>query len=73
MEDTQTSYWAEYGGNETDRNDPTTVMSFIKSLVNGLHLRQFRDGHTPTYFDLHIETITFYHNLIVVKKSSTVK
>ena len=71
VEDTQTSYWAEYGGNETDRNDPTTVMSYFKSLVDGLNWREFRDGHTPTYFDLHIESIAFYHNLIVIKKSST--
>jgi hypothetical protein len=71
LEDTQTSYWAEYGGNETDRNDPATAMGYFKSLTDGLNWREFRDSYTPNTFDLNIESIAFYHNLIVIRKRSS--
>ncbi len=70
LEDIQTSYWAEYGGNETDRNDPTTAVVYFKSLVDGLNWREFRGDYNPTFFDLNIKEITFHHNLIVIKKGS---
>lgn len=70
VEDTQTSYWAEYGGNETGRNDTTTAMGYFKSLTDGLNWREFRNSYMPDYFALNIDSIAFYHNLIVVKKSS---
>lgn len=69
LEDTQTSYWNEYGGNETARNDPATAMAFFKSLTDGLNWSEFRNSYTPNYFDLNIESIAFYHNLIVIKKT----
>jgi hypothetical protein len=68
VEDTQTSYWPEYGGNETDRNDPSTAMAYFKSLADGLNWKEFRGGYNPTYLDLNIKSIAFYHNLIVVRK-----
>jgi hypothetical protein len=68
VEDTLTSYWAGYGGNETDRNDLTTAMGYFKSLTDGLNWREFRNSYTPNYFDLNIESIAFYKNLIVIKK-----
>lgn len=68
VEDTQTSYWSEYGGNETDRNDPTTAMGYFKSLVDGLNWEELRGGYQPGYFDLQIRSIAFYHNLIVIQK-----
>ena len=69
VEDTQTSYWpGSFGGNETDRNDPATAMGYFKSLTDGLNWREFKNSHTPNYFDLNIESIAFYHNLIAIKK-----
>lgn len=68
VEDTQTSYWKEYGGDENGGNNPATAMGYFKSLADGLNWRDFRNGHSPSYFNLHIESIAFYHNLIVVKK-----
>ena len=72
LEDTQTSYWPGYfEGNETDRNDPKTAMGYFKSLADGLNWREFRGNDSPNYLDLHIESIAFYHNLIVIKKRSS--
>ena len=68
IEDTQTSYWAEYGGNEIDHNDNATAMGFFKSLADGMNWSEFRNGYKPNYLDLHIESIAFYHNLIVIRK-----
>lgn len=68
VEDSQTSYWTGYGGKETDRNDTTTVMGYFKSLADCVNWREFKHSYTPNYFDLNIESIAFYHNLIVIKK-----
>lgn len=70
VEDTQTSYWPEFGGNEVDRNDSATGMGYFKSLLDGLNWEEFRGSHEPTYLDLNIKSMTFYHNLIVIRKGS---
>jgi demethylmacrocin O-methyltransferase len=69
VEDTQTSYWTEYGGNETNLNDPNTTMGFFKSLIDGLNVDEFRRaGDEASYFDRHITGFHFYHNLVFVQK-----
>jgi len=68
VEDTQTSYWAEWGGNEVDRNDLNTSMGYFKSLTDGLNWEDLRGDYQPTYFDQNIKSIAFYHNMIVIKK-----
>jgi hypothetical protein len=70
VEDTETSYWQEAGGNEVDRNDCSTSMGYFKSLVDGLNWEQFRGTYHPTYFDLNIKSIAFYHNLIFIRKGT---
>ena len=71
IEDTQTSYWPEYGGDANDRNNPKTVVGYFKSLADSLNWREFRNGSKPNYLDLHIESIAFYHNFIVLRKSTS--
>jgi hypothetical protein len=70
IEDVQTSYRKEYGGNEADRNDSTTAMGYFKSLVDGVNWEEFRGGYDPTYLDQNIKSIAFYHNMIAIKKES---
>ena len=68
IEDTQTSYWPEFGGSE-DREAPDTTMSFVKRLVDGLNHEEFLDdGYEPTYTDTHVRAVHCYHNLVVVVK-----
>jgi hypothetical protein len=69
IEDTQTSYWSEYGGSSTDLNNPNTIMGFFKGLVDGLNVDELRNkDRFKTYFDRNIVAIHFYHNLIFIYK-----
>ena len=69
VEDTQTAYWPEWGGNSEDLNCPATSMNLLKSLADGLnHVEFIRPGYVPSYFDKHIVSLHFYHNLVVICK-----
>lgn len=74
VEDTFTSYWSrafgtEWGGSN-DRHSVATTMGFFKSLTDGLNHVEFADPHyAPTYFDKHIVSMHFYHNLIFIYKA----
>jgi hypothetical protein len=73
VEDLQTSYWEEADGDQwggaRDLAAPHTSMNFFKRLVDGLNYEEFTlDGYEPTYFDRHIVSMHFYHNLLFVYK-----
>ena len=68
VEDTQTSYWLD--GNVTERNDPRTTMGFFKSLVDGLNWEEYFGDYEPTEYDLRITMVSFYHNLVVIRKGN---
>lgn len=69
IEDTQTSYWPEYGGTSNNLNDNKTIMGFFKSLVDGLNYEEIPGRRSKEYyFDQLIKEIHFYHNLIFIHK-----
>ena len=69
IEDTQTSYWEDYGGSSTNLNMKGTIYHYFKSLVDSLnHEELFFDDYQKTYYDKHIISIHFYHNLIFIYK-----
>jgi hypothetical protein len=69
IEDTQTSYWPKYGGNNPHESNPHTIMNFFKSLTDSLnHMEFLIDDYKPKYYDKHITSIHFYHNLIIIQK-----
>ncbi|MFN7014545.1 MAG: class I SAM-dependent methyltransferase [Bacteroidia bacterium] len=69
IEDTQTSYWEDFGGSSQDLNNPNTMMNFFKAFIDGLnHVEFIIPGYEPSYYDLHITSIHFYHNLIFIHK-----
>ena len=68
VEDTQTSYWAEYGGSSHELNSPETMMGFFKGLLDGLNAVEIRSDRPRSYFDKHIVSMHFYHNLIFIYK-----
>ena len=44
-------------------------MEFFKKLADGLNYNEIsRKGYIPTYFDKHIFSIHFYHNLVIILK-----
>ncbi|GAB3833081.1 hypothetical protein ACFPIJ_21715 [Dactylosporangium cerinum] len=69
VEDVQTSYWPGYGGSSVELNDPSASMGFFKAMVDGLNYEEYIGiDYRPTYTDLKIVNISFYHNLIFVRK-----
>lgn len=71
VEDVQTSYWSDHGGNSQDLNAPMISTSFFKQFIDGLNWREIhRPGYTPTIFDQTITSLRFYHNMIFVEKGS---
>ena len=74
IEDVQTSYWPAFGGDSDNLNNPNTIMSFFKNLTDGLNYKEFiRPGYQPSYFDMNIVSMHFYHNLIFICKGKNIE
>jgi len=67
IEDTQTSYWPEYGGQE-DIDAEGTTMDFVKRLLDGLNHEEFVVDYEPTETDKTVVAVHAYHNLVVIEK-----
>lgn len=71
VEDTQTSYWKEYGGDPDNLNNPSTIMNYFKTLTDALNCKEFNKPlYKQNYFDRNIISIHFYHNLIFIYKGN---
>jgi Cephalosporin hydroxylase. len=71
IEDVQTSYWKDYGGNPENPDLPTTAVGYFKKFIHGLNYSEFPDkNYKPTYLDEKITSIHFYHNLIFIYKGN---
>lgn len=69
IEDTQTSYWREFGGREDDLTDPRTTMGWVKTLLDGLNVAELRgSARAVTYTDQHVVAVHAYHNLVFIQK-----
>lgn len=69
VEDTQTSYWEDFGGNSEDRRNSDTIMNYFKGLTDSMNNKEFvSPGYKQTYFDKKIVSMHFYHNLIFIFK-----
>ncbi len=70
IEDTQTSYWPSFGGNSENLN-ANTIMNFFKKISDGLNHKEYLiSNYNPSYFDLNIVSVHFYHNLIFIYKGN---
>lgn len=71
IEDTQTSYWPGFGGSSDNPGRTDTIMGYFTSMVHSLnHEEILRERYEPSYHDLNIVGMHFYHNLIFVEKGS---
>lgn len=69
IEDTQTSYWENYGGSSTNFNKNDTIYNYFKSLIDSLNNEEFViNNYKKSYFDVHIISMHFYHNIIFIYK-----
>jgi hypothetical protein len=70
VEDTQTSYWPEWGGHE-DPDNPTTSMAMLKRLADGLNYEEYvDDAYEPSFTDRFVVGVHFYHNLVFIEKGT---
>jgi hypothetical protein len=68
IEDTQTSYWPEWGG-ALDRQAPRTTMALVKDLIDGLNYEEYvTERYAPSYTDTHVVQVSCYHNLVFIQK-----
>lgn len=71
IEDIQTSYWPDLGGDSENLNNPFTSMGFLKALADSLNNQEFLvPGYQQTYFDKKVVSIHFYHNLVFIYKGN---
>jgi len=69
VEDTQTSYWEEFGGDSENLENSKTMMNFFKKITDSLNYKEFMiKDYTPSYYDRNILSIHFYHNMIFIFK-----
>lgn len=69
VEDTQTAYWPNLGGSSDDLIHASTSMCLLKSLADCLNHEEFiKPGYVPSYYDLNITGLHFYHNLVFIQK-----
>lgn len=69
IEDVQTSYFPEYGGDSNNLDNKKTIMGYFKSILDSVNHQEIlgkRDGE-PSFFK-EIYSITFIHNLIFLNK-----
>lgn len=73
IEDTHTSYMKEYSGNDSDLNDTSTTMGFVKSLADGLN-----HGHVKALapelerLGKEITGVHFYREIVFIDKAITI-
>jgi len=71
IEDLQTSYWENFGGDSKNLNNPKTSMNFLKSLTDCLNHQEILDeNYDVSYFDKKIVSMHFYHNLVFIYKGN---
>lgn len=68
VEDTQTSYWDDMGGDSHDLNAANTSMNFFKKLVDSVNQEEFDSSLVDSIYVDQIEAIHFFHNLIFIFK-----
>lgn len=69
IEDLQTSYWSDYGGNPGDLNDPATGMGMLKQLIDGIN-HQFIPNRSDQPHDKEITGVHIYRNIAFINKEN---
>lgn len=71
VEDIQTSYCGDYGGDSYNLENKTTSMNYFKSLLDEINYAEIDNPfYKPHLFAKHIIAMTFIHNLVFVHKGA---
>jgi len=74
VEDIQTSYIHFFHGNPFDLKYANTHMNFFKNLTDSLNYQEVANPfYVKKKYDSKIVNVSFYHNLVVVKKGENIK
>jgi len=69
IEDTQSSYIRELGGDGANLENQKTVINYFKKIIDRINHKEIENPYYKiNFFDKNITEIHFYHNLIVIKK-----
>lgn len=69
VEDLQTSYWKNDGGDSFNLRSRKTAMNYFKSLTDCLNYEEIDNPwYKVSYFDKHIVGMHFYHNMVFIDK-----
>ena len=69
VEDLQTSYWKNDGGDSFDLGSRKTAMNYFKRLTDSLNYEEIDNPwYKVSYFDRHIVGMHFYHNMVFIEK-----
>lgn len=68
IEDTQTSYWSDFGGDPNNLDNPKTTMSFFKKITDCVNHSEFSNKTNLPSFYNSIGHVNFYPKLIVISK-----
>ena len=75
IEDTHTSYWANYNAG---LNQPNTFIEYSKNWIDGMNIHHFRDEHLSEISDFkkkylylrnNTKAIHYYDSVVVLEKS----
>ena len=74
IEDTQSSYIRELGGDGANLYNEKTVINFFKKIIDKINHKEIENPYyKKNFFDENITEIHFYHNLIVIKKDKNIE
>ncbi|HAF61803.1 MAG TPA: methyltransferase [Anaerolineaceae bacterium] len=71
IEDVETSYLDKFGGDSEDLSNPRTTMNYFKAVPDTINYLEY--DHSKTQMPKHagyVNSIHFYHNLIIIIKKS---
>ena len=71
IEDTQTSYMPNWGGNGVNFNKKGTIMNFIRSLADRMHYNDFDDPfYKGNTLDGKIGFVNIYRNISIIERKN---
>ena len=74
IEDTQSSYIRELGGDGAYLNNKKTAVNYFKGLVDKINYQEIENPfYEPDYFAKNTTEIHFFHNMIVIKKEKNLE
>jgi len=74
IEDIQSSYLREFGGDGADLDNKKTVVNYFKGIVDKINYQEIENPfYEPDYFAKNTTEIHFFHNMIVIKKEKNLE